>query len=111
MNKFMAIGRLTSDPESKTLKDDLVTTTFSIAVEREGSKEVDFLDIVTWRKTAENCAKFLSKGSLVFVEGRVQKRSYENKEGKKVYVTDIIADKVKFLNKVEKKQTEEEDYF
>lgn len=110
MNECLLIGRLTKDPESRTVKEDLVTTTFSIAVERENSKEVDYWDVVTWRQTAENCAKFLSKGSLVACKGAMQKRSYENKQGAKVTVVELVANKVKFLNKVEKKQDDDELY-
>jgi single-strand DNA-binding protein len=108
MNKFVFTGRLTADPETKQVKDMKVTT-FSIAVGRGYSKEVDFIDITTWKQTAENCSKFLSKGSMVLCDGRVQKRSYDSKEGKKVYVFDFIADNVEFLNRVEKKQEEVED--
>lgn len=104
MNKFIFVGRLTKDPETKQVSETMNKTEFSIAVDREGTKEVDFIDIITWGKTAENCAKFIAKGSLVLCEGRVQKRKYENKEGKTVNVTDFVADKVKFLNRVEKKE-------
>lgn len=103
MNKFMFTGRLTDEPENKSLKDDLQMTTFSIAVKREGTNDVDYMDITTWRKTAENCAKFLTKGSMVLCEGKVQKRKYE-KDGKSMTVVQFIADKVEFLNKVEKKE-------
>lgn len=114
MNKFIMSGRLTADPETKKLGEHTCTT-FSIAVKRGYSKDVDFFDITTWRTTAENCAKFLSKGASVIVMGKVQKRNYENKEGKKVWVFDFIGDEVEFTSTAERKETvppsEEEEYF
>lgn len=113
MNQFTFSGRLTNDPETKRVGDKTLTK-FSIAVKRSYSKEVDFMDIETWAKTAENCANFLSKGSHVLVQGRIEKRSYENKEGKKIATTNFVGESVEFLNKVEKKETvpaDEEEYF
>lgn len=114
MNQFVFSGRLTADPQTKKVGEHTLTE-FSIAVKRGYGKEVDFFDIQTWRVTAENCAKFLSKGSSVIVMGKVQKRSYENKEGKKVWVTDYIGDNVEFTSIAERKETvpagDEEEYF
>jgi single-strand DNA-binding protein len=103
MNRFTFTGRLTAEPEHKMVGENDLTK-FSIAVGREMSKEVDFMDITTWRKTAKNCASYLSKGSHVLVEGRIEKRSYESKEGKKMTVIDFIGERVEFLNRIEKKQ-------
>src|SRR5690606_23880167 len=64
-----------------------------------GEKEADFIPIVTWRQTAEACANYLKKGRLVAVEGRIQTRNYENNEGRKVYVTEVVADNVRFLER------------
>lgn len=80
----------------------IAVTSFSLAVDRpfanqEGKKEADFLNIVTWRQLAETCANYLRKGRLTAVEGRIQVRNYENNEGKRVYVTEIVADNVRFL--------------
>lgn len=109
MNKFIFSGRLTGDPETKQVKD-MTVTTFSIAVKRGFTKEVDYFNITTWKGVAENCAKYVSKGSKVLCEGRVQTRSYENKEGKKVYVTDYVADNVEFeFAKREEKQEVPDD--
>ena len=101
MNKAILTGRLTKDPEHKTTPNDLSVTTFTIAVDRthkQGETKTDFLNIVTWRTLADNCAKFLQKGSKVGVVGQIQTRNYEDKQGVKRYVTEIIADEVEFLS-------------
>ena len=102
MNKVILIGRLTRDPEMRTVGNGAVTTSFSIAVQRpftnqNGEREADFINIVAWRKQAENIAKYCFKGSQVAVEGRIQTRNYDDKDGKKVYVTEVVADNVTFL--------------
>ena len=101
MNKCIFIGRLTKDPVTKNISNGAAVTNFTVAVDRivgEGKqKEADYIPIVTWNKLAENCATYLAKGRLVAVEGRMQTRNYENDEGKKVYVTEIVAESVKFL--------------
>jgi single-strand DNA-binding protein len=113
MNQFMMSGRLTNDPETKQVGDKVLTK-FSIAVKRQFGKEVDFIDIETWGKTAQNCANFISKGSLVLVNGRVEKRSFEAKDGRKITTFSFIASEVEFMNKIEKKETvpaDDEEYF
>ena len=102
MNKVILIGRLTRDPELRYTSSNVPTATFSIAVDRpftnqNGDREADFINIVVWRKQAENCKNYLSKGSQVAVEGRIQTRNYDDKDGKKVYVTEVVADNVQFL--------------
>lgn len=102
MNKAILIGRLTRDPELKYTSSNVAVATFSIAVNRpipnqNGVREVDYFNIVAWRKQAENVKKYVFKGSLVSVEGRIQNRNYDDKDGKKVYVTEIVADNVQFL--------------
>ena len=102
MNKVILIGRLTRDPELRYTSSNVPTATFSIAVDRtftnqNGEREADFINIVVWRKQAENCKNYLSKGSQVAVEGRIQTRNYDDKDGKKVYVTEVVADNVQFL--------------
>jgi single-strand DNA-binding protein len=102
LNSVVLIGRLTKDPEMRYTPSGQAVTTFSLAVDRgyqnqQGQKETDFINIVTWAKTAENVANYCKKGRLVAIEGRIQTRNYENNEGKKVYVTEIVADQVKFL--------------
>jgi single-strand DNA-binding protein len=85
------IGRLTRDPELRYLQNGTAVATFTLAVNRKYNKEeTDFIDIVAWRQLAEHCANYLSKGRLVAVEGRLQIRSYEDKEGQKRKVTEIV---------------------
>jgi len=102
MNKVILIGRLTRDPELKYSSSNIPVANFTVAVNRpfenqNGVREADFINIVVWRKQAENVGKYVKKGSLVAVEGRIQTRSYENNEGKKTYVTEVIASNVEFL--------------
>ena len=102
MNKVFLIGNLTRDPESNTVSTGVSVCRFSIAVTRryagaDGNRETDFISIVAWRGLADNCAKYLKKGNKVAVCGTLQTRSYENKEGVKVNVFEIVADEVEFL--------------
>lgn len=99
MNQAHLIGRLTRDPELKQTPNGIAVCTFSIAITRRFKRdEADFLNIVTWRALAENCGKYLTKGQQVGVSGRIQTRSYDGNDGKKRYVTEIIADSVEFLS-------------
>ena len=102
MNKAILIGNLANDPESRTTASGIAQCTFRLAVQRrfanaQGVREADFLTIVCWRQTAELCARYLSKGRKVAVEGSIQTRSYDAQDGTKRYVTEIIADNVEFL--------------
>ena len=102
MNKAILIGNLASDPESRTTQSGITQCSFRLAVQRrfanaQGVREADFLQIVCWRQTAELCARYLSKGRKVAVEGSIQTRSYDAQDGTKRYVTEIIADSVEFL--------------
>ena len=104
MNKVVLIGRLTKNPELRfTPGTGLAVSTFTIAVDRKGKKEgkqeADFIPIVVWGKQGEAAANNLSKGRLVGISGRIQTRNYEGKDGIKRYVTEIVADEVKFLEK------------
>jgi len=104
MNRVILIGRLSRDPDMRYLPNGTAVTSFTLAVERpftniSGEKEADFIPIVVWRKLAENCAEYLRKGRLCAVEGRIQTRNYENNEGKRVYVTEVVADNVRFLER------------
>lgn len=104
MNKVIAIGNLTKDPEIKYSQAGKAVTNFTVAVGRpfknaQGENETDFLNCVTFGKTAENLAQYQQKGNKVAVEGRVQTRNYENKEGQRVFVTEIVVDNVQFLDK------------
>ena len=101
LNLAILIGRLTADPELRYTPNGTAVASFTIATDRfdkEGEKETTFIPIVVWRKQAENCAEYLRKGSLAAVEGRINVRSYEDKEGKKRWVTEVVAEAVKFLS-------------
>ena len=102
MNKVVLIGRLTRDPELRYTSSNIPSATFSLAVNRpfqsqNGTREADFINIVMWRKTAETAKKYLTKGSLIAVDGRIQTRNYDGTDGKKVYVTEVVADNFEFL--------------
>jgi single-strand DNA-binding protein len=102
LNRVILIGRLTRDPELRYTPAGVAVTQFTLAVDRpfssgQGEREADFIPVVTWRQLAETCANYLRKGRLTAVEGRIQVRNYENNEGKRVYVTEVIADNVRFL--------------
>lgn len=103
LNKVILIGRLTYDPELRYTPNGIAVGKFNIAVDRpftnaEGKREADFVDIVTWRKLAENCVNHLGKGRLVAVEGRLQVRTYEGKDGQRHRVAEVVADSVQFLD-------------
>lgn len=102
MNRAFLVGHLTKDPELRYSGNNLPVASFTVAINRTytsqgGEREADYINVVVWRKQAENVKKYLNKGSLVGVEGRIQTRSYDNQEGKKVYVTEVVADNVQFL--------------
>ena len=102
MNKVILIGRLKRDPELRYTGSNIPTATFSIAVNRTftnqaGEREAEFINVIVWRKQAENCKNYLTKGSQVAIEGRIQTRNYDGQDGKKVYVTEVVADNVEFL--------------
>ena len=102
LNRVVLIGRLTRDPELRYTPSGVAVTQFTLACDRpfsnnQGEREADFIPIVTWRQLAETCANYLRKGRLTAVEGRIQVRSYDNNEGRRVYVTEVVADNVRFL--------------
>ncbi|EAC7317574.1 TPA: single-stranded DNA-binding protein [Listeria monocytogenes] len=102
MNRVVLVGRLTKDPDLRYTPAGAAVATFTLAVNRaftnqNGEREADFINCVVWRKPAENVANFLKKGSLTGVDGRVQTRNYEGNDGKRVYVTEIVAESVQFL--------------
>ncbi len=103
MNKVTLIGRLTRDPELRYTGNQTAVATFSLAVNRNftgqnGEREADFINIVVWRKQAENVKNYLTQGSQVAIDGRIQTRNYDGEDGKKRYITEIIADNVEFLS-------------
>ncbi len=102
LNKVVLIGRLTKDPEVKYTQSQKSVCSFTIAVNRNfttqsGEREADFVNIVSWGRTAENVGKYMSKGALVAVDGRIQTRNYDNAQGQRVYVTEVVAEGVTFL--------------
>lgn len=102
INRVVLVGRLTKNPEFRTTSNDVNVATFTLAVNRtftnaNGEREADFINVVVFRRQAENVNNYLSKGQLAGVDGRIQSRSYENQEGKRVYVTEVVADSVQFL--------------
>lgn len=103
INRVILVGRLTKDPEYRTTPSGVEVATFTLAVNRtftnaQGEREADFINVVVFRKQAKNVNDYLSKGSLAGVDGRVQSRNYENNEGRRVFVTEVVADSVQFLD-------------
>jgi single-strand DNA-binding protein len=105
MNKCILIGNLTKDPDLRTLPSSGTSVcNFTVAVTRrfanqQGEREVDFIPVVVWRTQAENCAKYLRKGSQVAVWGSIQTRTYEAQDKTRRYVTELVAEEVKFLSR------------
>ena len=104
INRVILLGRLTADPEMRYLSSGNPVTNFTLAVERpftnqQGEKETDFINIVVWRKLAELCSEYLVKGQKAAVEGRLQVRSYEDKQGQRRTIAEVVADNVQFLEK------------
>lgn len=101
INTVALVGRLTKDPELRYTPSGVAMVKFTLAVNRtfksEGQPDADFINCIAWRKTAENTANFLKKGSLAGVEGRIQTGSFEGQDGKRVYTTDVVCDSVQFL--------------
>ena len=104
MNKVVLIGRLTRDPELRYTSSNIPAASFSLAVNRpfqsqNGTREADFIPVVVWRAQAENCAKYLHKGSQAAISGSIQTRSYDAPDGSKRYITEVVADEVQFLSR------------
>ncbi len=102
MNKVFLIGRLTRDPELRYTGNNTAVASFTLAVNRtysnqQGDRDADFINIVVWRKQAESVKNYLLQGSQVAVDGRIQTRNYEDNNGQKRYVTEVVADNVEFL--------------
>ena len=102
INRVVLVGRLTRDPELRTTGSGISVATFTLAVDRQytnaqGERGADFISCVIWRKAAENFCNFTSKGSLVGIDGRIQTRSYDNKDGQRVYVTEVVVDNFALL--------------
>ncbi|WP_332692368.1 single-stranded DNA-binding protein [Halalkalibacter lacteus] len=102
LNRVVLVGRLTRDPELRYTPNGVAVANFTLAVNRtfsnkQGEREADFINCVVWQKPAENVANYLKKGSLAGVDGRMQTRSYDNNEGRRVFVTEVVAESVQFL--------------
>ena len=103
LNRVVLVGRLTRDPELRVSQSNVAVANFNLAVNRpftdkNGERGADFINCVVFRKPAENLVKYVSKGSLVGIDGRVQTRNYENKDGQRVYVTEVVCDSVQYLD-------------
>ena len=115
MNSVVLIGRLTRDPEVRyTAGTQMAVCTFTVAIDRPvragGEKQTDFPRVTVFGKQAENCERFLAKGRLVGVQGRLQTGSYTNKDGATVYTTDVVADRVEFLEWGDRPQGQSQSY-
>lgn len=102
INRTVLVGRLTKDVELKYTQSGIAVSRFTLAVNRpfknqNGENEADFINCVAWRKQAENMANFLRKGSLIGLEGRIQTSSFDGKDGNRVFMTEVVADSVQFL--------------
>jgi single-strand DNA-binding protein len=103
INQVTLVGRLTKDPELKETTEGTPVAQVTLAVSRHfrnhnGEIEADFIQCTLWRKAAENTAQYCRKGSVVGVTGRMQTRHYDNKDGKRIYVTEVVADDIRFLS-------------
>ena len=102
INRTVLVGRLTRDPELRYTSSNIAVVKFTLAVNRTfagptGEREADFIQCVVWRKQAENLARFVKKGSLLGIEGRIQTGSYDDKDGIRKYTTEVVCDSVQFL--------------
>lgn len=113
MNKVILIGNLTKDPELSTTTNGVTFCKFTLAVSRnyskDGKRETDFLPIVAWRSLADNCARYLKKGSRAAISGSIQTRNYEAQDGTRRYVTEIAADEIQFLSTRYEDESKEND--
>lgn len=102
MNKVVLMGRLTKEPEMRATQSNTAVCSFSLAVNRrfkqEGQPDADFINVTAWAKTAEFVGKYFTKGQQVGVIGRIQTRNYDDKDGKKIYVTEVVAEEVYFAD-------------
>ena len=113
LNKVVLIGRLIKDPDLRYTTSGIAVARFILAVDRgfknqDGEKQADFIPITVWRGAAESCAKYLAKGRLVAVAGRIQTGSYETPDGQRRYTTEVVADEVRFLEWGDKEQAQQD---
>ena len=103
MNRTVLVGRLTKDPDLRYTSNGTATASFTVAVNRNfknasGEREADFINCVAWRKAAETLSNFVKKGSQIAVDGRLQTRSYDNQQGQRVFVTELVVENFTFLD-------------
>ncbi len=115
LNRAILIGRLVADPELRVTPSGVSVATFRIAIDRAysakgGERQADFLSIVAWRNQAEFVSKYFKKGSDICIEGSIQTRDYTDKDGNKRYVTEIVADNVRFVGRKSSNDTGSQDY-
>ena len=107
MNRVEIIGRITKDPELRYTPNGIATTTITVAVDRlpdkDGNKKTDFINVVIWNKQAENVKKYVFRGSLVSVEGKIATRVFDSQNGQKKYVVEVICERIQFLENKKKK--------
>lgn len=113
LNRVVLVGRITKDPELRTTQSNISVVAFTLAVNRpfmdqQGERQADFIQCVVWRKQAENLAKYVRKGMLLGVDGRIQTRTYEAETGTR-YITEVVCDSVQFLESRQNLETEEID--
>lgn len=108
LNRTALVGRMTRDPELRRTGNGTAVTSFTLAVNRNftsnGGQEADFIPCTVWNKVAENVEHYCSKGSLVSVDGRLQSRTYDNAQGQKVFVVEVVCDSVQFLDTKQKQE-------
>ena len=115
MNRAILFGRLTKDVDLRTTPSGRSVAMLTLAIDRpmtkDGSKEADFIPVVLWGKTAEAVARYVHKGQRLLVEGRIQVRSYDGKDGQKRYTTEVVADKAEFIDKSEQGASQQDSSF
>lgn len=115
MNRAILFGRLTKDVDLRTTPSGRSVAMLTLAIDRpstkDGNKEADFIPVVLWGKTAEAVARYVHKGQRLLVEGRIQVRSYDGKDGQKRYATEVVADKAEFIDKSEQGASQQDSSF
>lgn len=116
INRTVLVGRLTNDPELKYTGSGVAVATFTVAVNRQftnsqGEREADFIRCQMWRKAAENFCNFTHKGSLIGIDGRIQTRSYDNQQGTRVFVTEVVAENFSLLESKNSNQNNQSEQF
>ncbi|MGM8366681.1 single-stranded DNA-binding protein [Virgibacillus sp. W0181] len=114
LNRVVIVGRLTKDPDLRYTPNGVAVANFTVAANRpfknqQGENEADFINCVVWRRQAENLANYMSKGNLIGVDGRIQTRRFEGNDGKTVFVTEVVAEGIQFLEPKRSSQNQNRD--